>query len=64
MSKITLYFKESYTELSKKVSWPSWSSLTGSAVVVMIASAIFAVIIFAMDFVFRHLMQTIYTLLY
>ena len=64
MSKITLYLKESYTELTKKVSWPTWSQLQSSALVVMVASVIFAAVIFAMDFCFRHLMTFIYELLY
>ncbi|MCK9628549.1 MAG: preprotein translocase subunit SecE [Bacteroidales bacterium] len=64
MNKIKLYFQESYTELVKKVSWPSWSQLQSSAIVVMIASAIFAVVIFAMDFAFRNIMTFIYNLLY
>ncbi len=62
MSKISLYFKESYTELTKKVTWPTWAQLQSSALVVMVASAIFAVVVFAMDFVFRHLMTFIYDL--
>ncbi|MDD3035275.1 MAG: preprotein translocase subunit SecE [Rikenellaceae bacterium] len=64
MNKIKLYFQESYTELVKKVSWPSWSQLQSSAIVVMVASAIFAVVIFAMDFAFRNIMTFIYNLLY
>ncbi len=64
MSKITLYLKESYTELTKKVSWPTWSQLQNSAIVVMIASLILAGVIFIIDFGFRNLMTFIYNLLY
>ena len=64
MSRISVYFKESYKELTQKVSWPSWNQLQSSAIVVMVASVILAAIIFLMDFVFRHLMTTIYNLLY
>ncbi|HON54363.1 MAG TPA: preprotein translocase subunit SecE [Bacteroidales bacterium] len=64
MNKIKLYFKESYTELVKKVSWPTWSQLQSSAIVVMIASVVIAVVIFAMDFAFRNVMTFIYNLLY
>ena len=56
--------KESYKELTQKVSWPTWNQLQSSAIVVMVASVILAAIIFLMDFVFRHLMTTIYNLLY
>ncbi|MDL2251584.1 preprotein translocase subunit SecE [Odoribacter sp. OttesenSCG-928-J03] len=62
--KIKLYFKEVYNELVHKVSWPSWSELQGSATVVMTASVIIALGIFAMDFVFRHLMSFIYSMFY
>ena len=62
MRKFVNYLKESWTELTKKVSWPSWSSLQNSAVVVMVASLVLAVVIWAMDFLFVNLMKFIYTL--
>ena len=62
MSKFTNYFKESFVELTKKVSWPTWDKLQNSAVVVMVASLICAVVIFLMDFCFQNLMSFIYTL--
>ena len=62
MRKFINYLKESYAELTKKVSWPSWDKLQNSAIVVMVASVIFAIVIFAMDFCFQHLMSFIYTL--
>lgn len=62
MRKFINYLKESYNELTKKVSWPSWSKLQSSAILVMVASVIFAIVIFAMDFCFQHLMTAIYTL--
>ena len=62
MRKFINYLKESYAELTKKVSWPSWDKLQSSAIVVMVASVIFAIVIFAMDFCFQNLMSFIYTL--
>ena len=62
MRKFINYLKESYVEMTKKVSWPSWDKLQNSAIVVMVASVIFALVIFAMDFCFQHLMSAIYTL--
>ena len=62
MRKFINYLKESYAELTKKVSWPSWDKLTNSAILVMAASVILAVVIFAIDFCFQHLMTAIYTL--
>ena len=62
MRKFINYLKESYVELTKKVSWPSWDKLQNSAIVVMVASVIFAIVIFAMDYCFQNLMSLIYTL--
>jgi len=60
MSKVTSYIKESYVELVEKVSWPTWSELQDSVVVVMIASLIIAVIIFIMDFGIQSVMNLFY----
>ena len=62
MRRFINYLKESYVELTKKVSWPSWAKLQNSAIVVMVASVIFAIMIFAMDFVIEAAMKFIYTL--
>ncbi len=47
-----------------KVAWPNWASLQSSATVVMIASLIFALVIFGMDAVFQRFMEAIYKMLY
>jgi len=62
MSKISIYFKESYNELVNKVTWPTWSELQSSAIVVLIASLIISLIIFLMDMVFQGLMNLLYKL--
>jgi preprotein translocase subunit SecE len=62
MRRFINYVKESYAELTRKVTWPTWDKLQNSAIVVMVASVIFAVVIFAIDFCFQHLMSAIYTL--
>jgi len=62
--KLTNYFSESYNELVQKVSWPTWSELRGSAIVVMVASLIIAPLIFFIDFSFRGLMKVVYSLFY
>ena len=62
--RIKSYFQEAFTELVHKVSWPTWSELQNSAVVVMIASFIIAMIVFGMDFVFENLMETVYGIFY
>lgn len=52
MAGIKTYFEESYSELVHKVSWPKFSDLQTSAVVVLVASMIIALIVFAMDYIF------------
>lgn len=54
------YVKESYNELVNKVTWPTFAQLQNSTVVVMVATAIFAVIVLAMDLTFENLMAVIY----
>jgi len=58
------YFKESYTELVHKVTWPTWSELQNSGVLVLVATLIIALIVAAMDFSFSRIMEFIYRLLY
>jgi len=62
--KVTRYFQESFTELVHKVTWPSWSELQNSALLVMAASLIIALIVALMDFSFDKIMSFIYGLLY
>ena len=57
------YIKDSYKELVEKVSWPSFSSLQSSAILVMVASLIFALVVLAMDMSFDGLMGKIYSFL-
>jgi len=60
MKKIIAYFKESYNELVYKVSWPTRSELSSSAVIVMFASLILAMLVFVIDFGFENVMKFFY----
>jgi preprotein translocase subunit SecE len=62
--KLKLYFQEAFNELIHKVSWPTWADLQSSALVVMVASLIIALIIFVMDYSFQNLMDLIYSMFY
>ena len=53
--------KESYNELVYKVSWPTQKQLINSAVLVLIASIILAVFIWAVDKIFELLMEVVYS---
>ena len=61
-NKVVTYIQESYDELMHKVSWPTWSELQGSAIVVSVASLIIAIIVFAMDEVFKTVLVQFYKL--
>jgi len=63
MKRIFFYLKESYNELVHKVTWPTWKELQSSALVVMVASMIFSMIVFAMDISFQKILEGIYKLI-
>ncbi len=62
--KIVTYIKESYTELVQKVAWPSMGQLSHSAVIVMVASLLLALVVLVMDLAFENIMKAIYSILY
>jgi preprotein translocase subunit SecE len=62
--RIFAYIQESYKELIHKVTWPSWEELQSSAILVMVATLIIALIISAMDLGFKNIMATIYSWFY
>jgi len=49
MANVTEYIKESYIELTEKVTWPTWRELQNSAILVLVASIIIALLIAVMD---------------
>jgi preprotein translocase subunit SecE len=60
MANVAEYLKESYIELTQKVTWPTWRELQSSAVLVLVAAMIIALVIFSMDQVINYLLQTFY----
>jgi len=62
--KIKIYIEETWNELIHKVSWPTWSELQNSAVIVMIGTLIISLLISAMDMSFRNIMEMVYSLFY
>ena len=58
--KIVNACKASYDELLHKTTWPTRAELTHSAMIVLSASLVIAVVVFAMDSLFRFVMSTIY----
>ena len=60
MNKIVNYCKTCYDELAHKTTWPTRQQLTHSAMVVLSASLVIALVVFGMDSIFRSLMSVIY----
>jgi len=61
MQKIGNYFAESWEEIKNKVSWSTYSELQGSAILVLVASTIFALFIGAIDWMFKTGLQWFYS---
>ena len=61
MSKLTNYIAESWDEVKNKVTWSKYSELQSSAILVLVASTIFALIIGAIDWVFNEALTWFYS---
>jgi preprotein translocase subunit SecE len=61
MAAVTEYIKESYIELTQKVTWPTWRELQNSAIVVLVAAVIIALVIFGMDQVIHFVLDKFYS---
>ncbi|WP_262247557.1 preprotein translocase subunit SecE [Parapedobacter soli] len=62
MANVLEFIKDSYIEMTQKVTWPTWGQLQNSAVVVLIASIIIALIIFAMDKASSNALELFYNI--
>jgi preprotein translocase subunit SecE len=60
MAKVSEYIKESYIELTQKVTWPTWGELWNSSILVLVAALIIAFIIAAMDQSVNFILQQFY----
>ena len=60
MDKVRTYIKESYLELSEKVTWPTLAELQKSAVVVLVASLIIALVLLVMDLAANNVLDIYY----
>ena len=61
MAAVVEYIKESYIELTQKVTWPTWRELQSSAVLVVVAALIIAVVIFGMDTAISYVLRHFYS---
>jgi preprotein translocase subunit SecE len=62
MNKVSNYFSESYKELMEKVTWPTWTQLQQSTMIVLAATLLITAIVAAMDFVAAGGLNLIYKL--
>ena len=63
MNKVATYFRDSYKELLEKVSWPTWTQLQQSTVIVLVSTLLITGIVWLMDLVAQWLLKLIYSLL-
>lgn len=61
MNKVTTYFRESYRELLEKVSWPTWTQLQQSTIIVLVSTLLITGIVWAMDLVAQSGLKLIYS---
>ncbi|GAA4096812.1 preprotein translocase subunit SecE [Mucilaginibacter panaciglaebae] len=61
MANVSEYIKESYIELTQKVTWPTWRELQSSSVLVLVAAIIIALLIFGMDQIIGLLLDKFYS---
>ncbi len=59
--KLITNIEESYDELRYKTSWPTRKQLVKSAIIVLIASVIIALIILLMDVIVDNFMHLVYS---
>ena len=62
MNKIAIYFKESYKELMEKVSWPTWTQLQQSTMIVLVATLVITALVWVMDFASASVLRFVYKL--
>jgi preprotein translocase subunit SecE len=62
MKKIEAYFKDSYRELTEKVTWPTWEQLQQSTMIVLVATLLMTGIVWVMDFASSGVLQFVYSL--
>lgn len=52
VSKVKEYINETVNEMVHNVTWPTWKELQSNTIIVVIASIVFSLLIFTMDYLF------------
>lgn len=63
MTKIANYFRDSYKELMEKVSWPTWTQLQQSTMIVIVATLVITAFVTLIDFAAGGVLKQIYKML-
>lgn len=64
MNKIAIYFRESYKELTEKVTWPNWTQLQQSTMIVLVATLVITALVSLMDLAAGKVLSFIYDQLF
>ena len=62
MSKVTTYVRDSYKELTEKVTWPNWDQLQQSTMIVLVATLLITALVWVMDLISAGSLNFIYKL--
>jgi preprotein translocase subunit SecE len=61
MSSFTSLIKESWTEVTEQVTWPKFTELQSSSILVLVASLIFALLVGVVDLAFKSGLDLFYS---
>ncbi|MFD3394975.1 preprotein translocase subunit SecE [Aquirufa sp. OSTEICH-129V] len=61
MSSFTSLIKDSWTEVTEQVTWPKFTELQSSSVLVLVASLIFALLVGVVDLAFKSGLDLFYS---
>jgi preprotein translocase subunit SecE len=61
MSSITSLIKESWVEVTENVTWPKFTELQSSSILVLVASLIFALLVGLVDLAFKTGLDLFYS---
>jgi preprotein translocase subunit SecE len=64
MNKISTYLKDSYKELTEKVSWPTWAQLQQSTMIVLVATLVITALVWVMDAATGGVLNQLYKMLF
>jgi preprotein translocase subunit SecE len=62
MNKISTYVRDSYKELTEKVTWPNWDNLQQSTMIVLVATLLITFMVGIMDFGVNGILKFVYSL--